>query len=123
MDSSPIIRYPPGALFFAAPEGVLQPETPRDVFQGDLWSAGAMIYFLFCGASPYSRSCSNSLFKADREKLRQALRSRTLPFPPDIPEEVKSIILLLMNFDVDSRKPLEEVLQRLKDLQGGRINL
>lgn len=77
------------------------PETFRNLFlaESDYFSLGITIYELFCGHTPY-RNMST-------EAIEQFLSVQRIPFPDDMPDELKNLIAALTYYDITGRKNKE----------------
>ena len=77
------------------------PETFKNLFlsESDYYSFGITIYELFCGHTPYA-----NLEGEDREKY---ILIQKLPFPQDMPDDLKGLIRALTYNDITNRKNKE----------------
>lgn len=74
------------------------PETFRSLFleESDYYSFGVTIYELFCGHSPYKG--------LSPEEIAQYTSLQKIPFPEEMPEELKTLIAALTYYDITNRK-------------------
>ena len=74
------------------------PETFRNLVlnESDYYSMGITIYELFCGFTPYANLSS--------EEIEQYLSIQKIPFPDDMPLELKNLIAGLTYIDLTNRK-------------------
>ena len=77
------------------------PETLQGLYYkgADYYSLGMTIYELFCGHLPYENLSSDD--------MQRFLTLGGLPFPEDMPEELKNLIIGLTYWDISNRGNLE----------------
>ncbi len=73
------------------------PETFRNLFleESDYYSFGITLYELFCGYTPYKN------MKA--EEIAQFTAVQRIPFPKDMPQELRELISALTYYDITNR--------------------
>lgn len=73
------------------------PETFRSLFleESDYYSFGITLYELFCGYTPYN--------KMKAEEIAQYTAVQRIPFPKEMPEDLKELISALTYFDITNR--------------------
>ncbi len=73
------------------------PETFRNLFlkEADYYSLGITLYELFCGYTPYQNK--------SKEEIAQFTAVQRLPFPADMPTELKELISAVTYFDITNR--------------------
>lgn len=74
------------------------PETFRNLFleESDYYSFGITLFELFCGYTPYKN------MKA--EEIEKYISVQRIPFPEDMPNELKNFISALTYYDITNRK-------------------
>jgi len=74
------------------------PETFRDLFlvESDYYSFGITVYELFCGHTPY-HGMSN-------DEYEKFVAIQRIPFPENMPTELKNFISALTHYDITNRK-------------------
>ena len=75
------------------------PETFRGVYQledSDYYSFGITLYELYCGHTPYKNMSADEVAKY--------MAAQSLPFPSDMPAELKNLIIGLTYSDITHRK-------------------
>lgn len=73
------------------------PETFKNLFleESDYYSFGITIYELFCGYTPYKN--------IDPEEIAKFTAVQRIPFPKEMPKELKDLILGVTYFDITNR--------------------
>lgn len=74
------------------------PETFRSLFleESDYYSFGITLYELFCGYTPYKNM--------DAEEIARFTAVQRIPFPKEMPAELKDLISGMTYFDITNRK-------------------
>ena len=77
------------------------PETFRNLFltESDYYSFGITIYKLFCGYTPYE--------KMSDDEIEKYVSVQKIPFPSDMPEDLKDLISALTYYDITNRKEID----------------
>ena len=77
------------------------PETFRDLFlsESDYYSMGITIYELYCGKTPYDNM--------PQEEIEKYVSVQRIPFPSNMPQELKELIIALTYYDITNRKNKE----------------
>lgn len=77
------------------------PETFRNVFlsESDYYSMGITLYELYCGKTPYDNM--------PQEEIEKYVSVQRIPFPSDIPQDLKELIIALTYYDITNRKNKE----------------
>lgn len=73
------------------------PETFRNLFleESDYYSFGITLYELYCGYTPYKNM--------NAEEIAQFTAVQRIPFPKDMPQELKDLISAVTYFDITNR--------------------
>ncbi len=74
------------------------PETWRNLYlnESDYYSFGITLYELFCGSTPYANMSS--------EQIEQYVAVQRIPFPDDMPTELRDLIAALTYYDISYRR-------------------
>ena len=77
------------------------PETFRDLFlsESDYYSMGITIYELYCGKTPYDNM--------SQDEIEKYVSVQRIPFPANMPQELKELIIALTYYDITNRKNKE----------------
>lgn len=77
------------------------PETFRSLFleESDYYSFGITVYELFCGYTPYKNMTA--------EKIAQFTTVQRIPFPENMPQELRDFISAVTYFDITNRSKKE----------------
>lgn len=77
------------------------PEALRGMFliESDYYSMGITLYELFCGKTPYDNM--------PQEEIEKYMFAQRIPFPPDMPPDLKELISGLTYCDIKNRKNKE----------------
>ena len=77
------------------------PETFRSLFleESDYYSFGITLYELYCGYTPYKNM--------NAEKIAQFTAVQRIPFPKDMPKELRDLISAVTYFDITNRHKKE----------------
>lgn len=74
------------------------PEALKGVFltESDYYSMGITLYELFCGKTPYDNM--------PQEEIEKYVSVQRIPFPSDMPSELRELITALTYYDITNRK-------------------
>lgn len=74
------------------------PETFRALFlsESDYYSMGITLYELFCGKTPYDNM--------PQDEIEKYVSVQRIPFPENMPQELKELIIALTYYDITNRK-------------------
>lgn len=74
------------------------PEALKGIFlaESDYYSMGITLYELFCGKTPYDNM--------PQEEIEKYVSVQRLPFPSDMPSELRELITALTYYDITNRK-------------------
>ena len=77
------------------------PETFRDLFlsESDYYSMGITLYELFCGKTPYD--------SMPQDEIEKYVSVQRIPFPSNMPQDLKELIISLTYYDITNRKNKE----------------
>lgn len=90
-----------GSLVFTAPE-VLRRQ-PNNPFQSDVWSLGVLFAVMAQGKSPWVAS--------NAEEMKEKIQNCHYYLEPDVPEDIKEMIGLMLKKDPTQRITLKALLQ------------
>lgn len=77
------------------------PEALKGIFlsESDYYSMGITLYELFCGKTPYDN--------IPQEEIEKYVSVQRIPFPSDMPQDLKELIIALTYYDITNRKNKE----------------
>jgi len=87
-----------GTPNYIAPEVIKQPYT----IKADMWSFGVIIYKLVTGKAPFESQKSSEVLK----KLHE---STNIEYSDEIPKQIRSLLILLLDRNEDSRASIYDV--------------
>ena len=96
-----------GSLSYAAPE--VYRDSLAD-FSSDIWSAGVVLYVMFCAASPFRISGEEDGEKKAVERVKKGDFNRKRDRYRDMPSGPKKLILKILQLDPHNRPNAAEVL-------------
>lgn len=95
-----------GTLPYAAPEVVMGME--HNAMKADVWSLGVLFYALLFGAFPFPAE--------DAKSMVEAQLSRVFTFPENTSENIKSLIVSMLEPSIEKRMSAKSVLNALAQM-------
>ena len=95
-----LMTTPCGSLFYVSPEIVAN--KPYDGEKSDIWSLGIVTYSMATGRLPWTEVNQAQLFKE--------IMSREIRFPKNITQELKDIVLAMLEREVSKRPTADQLL-------------
>ena len=101
IEDNNLLTTPCGSLFYVAPEVIAN--KPYDGQKADIWSLGIVTYSMATGRLPWTEVNQIQLFKE--------IMSREIRFPRNIRDQLKDIILAMLERDVPKRPTADQLLE------------
>mmetsp|Transcript_19214 Transcript_19214/g.17033 ORF Transcript_19214/g.17033 Transcript_19214/m.17033 type:complete len:308 (-) Transcript_19214:74-997(-) len=119
-------------LAMKSPEFMMQKDLgpdPQNHYKSDIWSVGIIFHFFLVGVHHYEILLNRELEDISRYDVAAYLKEKEKvdEFDTDadnykhIPESFKDLLKMCLNFDVEKRATIDEVLQKIKEIQ--KINI
>lgn len=104
-----------GAVPYMAPEILLGQEESK--LSSDIWSIGALLFYLLTGKTPYSMSLTNVIISYSQKlPVPEIPLLGTLIHSRELSDQLYNIILSCMNYDSDKRPTAEQLVVAFAEL-------